>query len=41
MGTYLGPEDEGTDEAVLRAILYSTYRGWNVIDTGSHGDHKI
>lgn len=34
LGTYLGLQDEATDEAVLAAILYSASRGWNVIDTG-------
>jgi hypothetical protein len=34
LGTYLGAVDDATDEQVLAAVLYSTTRGWNVIDTG-------
>jgi hypothetical protein len=38
VGTYLGADDEGTDEAQLCALLYSVTHGWNVIDTGGWAD---
>jgi aryl-alcohol dehydrogenase-like predicted oxidoreductase len=37
LGTYLGAVDDATDEQVLAAVLYSTTRGWNIIDTGALG----
>lgn len=35
MGTYLGGEDDATDEAQLSALLYSISHGVNVVDTGT------
>ncbi len=35
-GTYLGTEDEATDEAVACGVIAGVGRGWNVIDTASN-----
>lgn len=36
IGTYLGAEDDETDELVTAAVITSVHKGWNVIDTASN-----
>lgn len=36
LGTYLGPADRETSEAVTSAAVISLTKGWNVLDTAAN-----